>query len=315
MDPKISVIVPIYGVENYIEKCAHSLFSQTLDDIEYIFINDCTQDKSMDVLNNVLEKYPQRKKNVVFIENETNMGQVKSRKIGVDASSGDFIIHCDPDDWIECSMYEKLYNKAIKEDADFVWCHYYRVWENESRLKCFHTLETDTYSALKNLFNYKRIGSLWTQIIHKDIAKNSKIFWPKWNYSEDLCLVFQYILLSKKMAVVDEYLYYYRMRNDSISFNPTKARERIFGIASTLSFCENSIKTMNFNKLIYYIYGYEFDIKARYIKLFDNAKDRQKEWFTVFTNRSILDLIKSKLPVKRKLIYIVFQMHLYEILK
>ena len=80
--PKVSVIIPVYGVEKYIERCARSLFEQTLDDIEYLFIDDCTPDKSVDILKHVLEEYPQRKSQVVIHRMEKNSGQAAVRKWG-----------------------------------------------------------------------------------------------------------------------------------------------------------------------------------------------------------------------------------------
>ena len=80
MNPSVSVIVPVYKVEEYIEKCARSLFGQTLKDVEYIFVNDCTPDGSMDVLRKVLEEYPQRAAAVKFVEKSLNEGLPAARR-------------------------------------------------------------------------------------------------------------------------------------------------------------------------------------------------------------------------------------------
>lgn len=112
--PKVSVIIAVYGAEKYIEKCARSLFEQTLDDIEYIFVDDCTPDKSMDILISVLSDYPNRKNQVKIILNDTNLKQGRTRAVGMKATTGDYLIHCDPDDWVEHNMYELLYNKPMK---------------------------------------------------------------------------------------------------------------------------------------------------------------------------------------------------------
>ncbi len=105
--PKVSVIIPVYGVEKYIERCARSLFEQTLDDIEYLFIDDCTPDKSIEMLKQVLEDYPHRKPQVVIHRMEQNSGQAAVRKWGMQNAIGDYVIHCDSDDWVELTMYEE----------------------------------------------------------------------------------------------------------------------------------------------------------------------------------------------------------------
>ena len=128
--PKVSVLVPVYGVEKYIERCARSLFEQTMDDIEFIFVDDCTPDHSIEILKSVIEEYRLRfaeKKYEVRIERlPTNSGLAAVRRHGIQLATGDYIINCDSDDWVDVTMYEKMYNKAIEEDADMVVCDYYR---------------------------------------------------------------------------------------------------------------------------------------------------------------------------------------------
>ena len=80
--PKLSVVIPVYGVEKYIERCARSLFEQTLDDIEYIFVNDCTKDGSIDILNAVINDYPARKEQVRIVHHEKNKGLPFARQSG-----------------------------------------------------------------------------------------------------------------------------------------------------------------------------------------------------------------------------------------
>lgn len=112
--PKVSVIIPVYNVEPHIERCARSLFEQTLEEIEYIFVNDCTPDASMRILQNVLENYAQRKNQIIIINQPYNMGAAKAREIGIKAASGEYIIHCDSDDWVDKEMYRTMYEKAVK---------------------------------------------------------------------------------------------------------------------------------------------------------------------------------------------------------
>ena len=122
--PKISIIIPVYKVEKYIERCARSLFEQTLDDIEYLFIDDCSPDKSIEELKDILDEYPHRKSQTIIHRMERNKGQAAVRYWGVKNATGDYLIHCDSDDWVELDMYQQMYNKAIEEDADVVVCDY-----------------------------------------------------------------------------------------------------------------------------------------------------------------------------------------------
>ena len=121
--PKVSVIVPIYGVEKYIGRCAVSLFEQTLDDLEFIFVNDCTLDKSIEILKTTLENYPQRKVQTKILTMSKNSGLPAVRKYGVQHATGEYIIHCDSDDWIDINAYEMLYEKASSGNYDIVFCN------------------------------------------------------------------------------------------------------------------------------------------------------------------------------------------------
>ncbi len=120
--PKLSVVVPVYNVEKYIERCVRSLYDQTLDDIEYIFVDDCTPDNSMEVLQRVMEEYPERKQQTKIIVHTTNTGQSGSRKDGLLVATGDYIIHCDADDWVDVDMYENMYHRAVEDGVEAVCC-------------------------------------------------------------------------------------------------------------------------------------------------------------------------------------------------
>ena len=113
MIPKLSVIVPIWGVEKYIEKCARSLFESDLDDMEFIFVDDCTPDKSIELLEALMEQYPERKKQSSIVRHEVNKGLPQARKTGFEASRGEFVTYCDSDDWVAPSMYSKMLATAV----------------------------------------------------------------------------------------------------------------------------------------------------------------------------------------------------------
>ena len=98
MQPKVTVCVPIYNTAKYIGQCARSLFSQTLEEMEYLFINDCTLDDSIEILENVLEEFPQRKQQVRIINNKYNQGHFKVFKTLFSNASGEYVISCDSDD-------------------------------------------------------------------------------------------------------------------------------------------------------------------------------------------------------------------------
>lgn len=223
---KVSVVIPTYKVEQYIERCARSLFEQTLDSIEYIFVDDCSPDNSIAVMQKVLEEYPHRKDQVKIIRHEVNQGVGAARNHGVAACSGDYIIHCDPDDWVDLNMYENMYNKAVECSADMVYCDYYKVDENKTTF-VEHSGSLNRLEVLTEFFCDKSWGSLVNHLFSREIAKSSEIYCPDCIIvQEDLLRVAQMIKMCKKIIYINQPFYYYWQRQSSIlhSWNREKTK-------------------------------------------------------------------------------------------
>ena len=122
--PKVSVIIPIYNVEKYIDKCLKSIETQTIDSMEVILVNDGSQDLS----GNIAKIWAERQRNILvkYVEKE-NGGLSDARNYGLKYATGEFVAFLDSDDYVESTIYEKMYNKAINNNADFVECNF--VWE------------------------------------------------------------------------------------------------------------------------------------------------------------------------------------------
>ena len=123
--PAVSVIIPVYNVEPYMARCARSLFGQTLKDIEFLFIDDCSPDRSIEIMSEVLEEFPERKGQVTVFRMPCNSGQAAVRMQGIKMAKGEYLIHCDSDDYVLLpEAYERLYEKASAEDLDIVTCNF-----------------------------------------------------------------------------------------------------------------------------------------------------------------------------------------------
>lgn len=216
--PQVSVCIPIYNVEKYIEQCAQSLFEQILDDIEYIFIDDASKDNSLEILQRILNKYPHRQKQTKIIRHPENRGVSATRKEAILQASGDYIIHCDPDDWVESDMYLMLYEEAIRSGSDMVYCSFSREMSN---------LESVTYHEPKFLhpdeminafFSARSHGSLWNKLYRKSIAKDESIDWPdNITMCEDMRCNIQMLRKCRSISWVSKPLYHYRENHASLS--------------------------------------------------------------------------------------------------
>ena len=214
--PKVSVIIPVYGVDKYIERCARSLFEQTLDDIEYLFIDDCTPDQSIEILNRVLDEYPQRKNQVIIHQMEKNSGQAAVRKWGMLNATGDYVIHCDSDDWVDVTMYEKMFNKAIEEGSDVVVCDYV-VTDGEKIMDTVKSCgDTDVSKFIQRMLFQRDPWSLWNKLFNRSVCYKDLIY-PEGNMGEDMVICIQMTLLCKRMSYISGVYYNYYYNADSIT--------------------------------------------------------------------------------------------------
>ena len=139
----VSIIVPVYNVEKFIEKCTITLMEQDYKNIEYIFVNDCTPDNSMQVLSDTLAKYPNRKDDIKIINNAQNSGSSITRKNGFDIANGEYILFIDSDDWVELDMVSSMLKKAKETDADIVCCDYFLNFKNKQVYKSHNYINVD----------------------------------------------------------------------------------------------------------------------------------------------------------------------------
>lgn len=216
--PKVSVIVPIYNVAGYIERCVTSLFEQTLDDIEYIFIDDCTPDNSMEVLQSVIEKYQLRfveEKKVVRTERMlTNSHQATVRKHGIQLATGDFIIHCDSDDWVDNDLYEKMYNEAIRSGADVVMCPICDEYKDHARVRPMNVLFATCPEVVENWYKISVSMYTWNKLVRRSIHTDHNILpFEGINMWEDNGLMMRVMYHAKGLSQIEGSVYHYNQAN------------------------------------------------------------------------------------------------------
>ncbi|MBF6677315.1 glycosyltransferase family 2 protein [Campylobacter sputorum] len=211
-NPLISIIVPVYNVENFIEKCATTLFEQDYDNIEYIFVNECTPYNSIEVLNNTIKKYPNRKKSIKIINNIKNQGSSLSRKIGLDIANGEYILFVDSDDWVELDMVSSLVKEAIKTDADIICFDYFINFPiKEIKKKYLNRHYENNIEMLKDLLSGYINGFLGTKFAKMEIYK--KIKFPNFQYLEDVYLTTQLFYYANNIKYLNKNLYHYNQIN------------------------------------------------------------------------------------------------------
>ena len=216
--PKVSVIVPIYGVETYIERCVRSLFAQTLTDIEYIFVDDCTPDSSIDILKKLENEYSiqlqEERKTVKLFRMHENSGQAAVRNFAIQKATGDYVIHCDSDDWIDLDMYKIMYEKAEQTMADITICDFYQSSPNKNIYikACYHT---DKKQLIYDFMNRRGYWSLWNKLVRRNLYDDI-CYYPSENMGEDLVITLQLLHYANQVEYVKKAFYYYCINPSSI---------------------------------------------------------------------------------------------------
>lgn len=217
--PLVSVIIPIYGVEQYIERCARSLFEQTLKDIEYIFVDDATKDHSIKILQNIIEEYPERKSNVTIIHHKTNQGLPQARKTGIKNANGKYIAHCDSDDSVDKEMYQVMVEHAEKEKFDIVICDLLKIDStNRYHQSFFKETPSDKDYIFTNLFRNTCLHNLVGLLCNHQLYSND-LNYPTANMGEDFALVAQLFYYAHKIGYIQQPFYHYYQNPTSIMNN------------------------------------------------------------------------------------------------
>lgn len=190
---------------------------QTLQDMEYVFVDDCSPDNSMEILQRVLDDYPNRKAQVKVLHNDANVGAAQSRRNGLKACTGEYIICVDSDDYVSSDYCEKLYAKAVEEKADIVWCDFYKQQEDKwNVIKQSPNSDLSIDSEIKSLLLGHRQGALWNHLIRRELY-DAIVFFPTHNMAEDLTVLLQMYTTAYRLAYVANPLYYYRYNEASLS--------------------------------------------------------------------------------------------------
>lgn len=238
---KVSILVPIYGVESFIERCAISLFEQTYENIEYVFVDDCTNDNSIKVLSDVISRYPNRSPQVKVIRHPSNRGLAGTRNTAVYYSTGNFIIHVDSDDYVDISLVKSLVLKQKENDADIVVSSYKKFYSSFSESVEYPLLDSSLEYCLKTV-ERDIPGTIWGKLIRRSLYIDNNLRCQEGsNQGEDfqvLPLLFYY---AKSVAVLKECLYYYDCLNQgsySNSFTVRKHNENWKSMDIVKSFFE-----------------------------------------------------------------------------
>lgn len=257
---KITIIVAVYNVEKYIQRCVDSLLKQTHHNIEIILVDDGSKDNSPEIC----DQYAQKDERVKVIH-KPNGGVSSARQAGLDAATGDFVIHADPDDYVDADMIETLLVEALATNADIVTCDFYM---NERVMKPHYMSSAD---LLKKLISVETICVCWNSMVRRDfIVKHHVSFTPSWLcMSEDFLFICRLLVAGAKAVHLQRPFYHYWVNNVG-SLTNKKSEKKLLSIIAVIDELGKMVKSSDYDDFYTrkkYVVQY-----AYHAKMFKKAK-------------------------------------------
>ncbi|PKF74304.1 glycosyltransferase family 2 protein [Chryseobacterium sp. PMSZPI] len=268
----VSVIVPIYNVANYIEKCLVSLFSQTHNSIEFVFVNDCTSDNSIDILYQVLDRFPERKSAVKLVQHEKNKGLAAARITGISNASGEYIQHVDSDDFIDVNMVECLIKNARANNSDIVISDIWIEWLHKRKKAPQRFISKEQY--LVDILEGRIMPGVVNKLARKKIYVDYDIFPIEgMDVGEDLIVTPRLIYYADIITKVDDAFYYYVQYNPE-SYTKQFKIKALQNVSYVLDFLKTFFSNSFDNK---YLEALEVGISKKKVQYLKEAGSKNTE--------------------------------------
>lgn len=210
---KLSVIVPVYGVEKYIARCVRSVLSQSYEDIEVIFVDDATPDQSVAILQQTASEFPQKKWRIVH--HASNKGLAAARRTGIEVATGEYIMHVDSDDYLEHDALEKLAGIIQQTDADVVVMDFFFEWDCKRKVYS-DVFSSDSHEYCRLLISGANMPNAWRHVIRRSLYHQTGIYPTEGlNFGEDYLVLPRICWFANRIAKIQQPLYHYRQTNAS----------------------------------------------------------------------------------------------------
>lgn len=301
---KVSVILPVYGVAAYIEKCAKSLLNQTLQEVEFLFVDDHGSDNSIELLKQTIKGHP-REKQVRVLTPEHNLGAGMARNFAIPEAKGEYVIFVDSDDWIEPDMLECLYNEAKSQnDADLCYCQQYKDFEDhsaETMILKNPVVEPGLFTYEKKAFFLTHYVSYFTTFLFKRSFLNERtIRFPEDRSADDSFFLACALMTAESITRVDKPFYHYLIRPGSVTTtkDSVKYKKRLAVFSKLMAYAKEQKVYDSLKQELDFLY-----IKKGYISSLvnyvTNALEPRKDVFT-----EIYQALLAEVPDYKKNMYL-----------
>ena len=303
---KVSVIIPVYGVAKYIEKCVESLLAQTLEEMEFFMVDDHGPDNSIELAKKAIAGHP-REQQFHFLTPEHNLGAAGARNFAFPHAQGEYVAFVDSDDYIEPDMYEKLYTQAQENQCE--WCYSQMVKEypdgRQQLLAQPAVPEGELTPDIRRQMLIHFVAYFTTSIYRRDFLIKHRIYFPEYRFSEDSYFVWKVVMHAQRFSFIEHAFYHYIMQQNSVTnlYNENKHRQKV----EVFSLLLNNLKS----EQLYAAYKPELDylyikkgllIPLAICAIHTNYKQRMSEVFAAAT-KAIPDFwqndyLKKNFPIR-----------------
>ncbi len=276
---KVSVIIPIYNVSRFIERCAESLMQQTLREVEYIFVDDATPDNSISILEEMIARYPQRMKQVHIVHHAENKGLPAARNTGLAHATGEYIFHCDSDDYVEPTMLEEMYNTAKAQEADIVWCDWFLTFAQNERYMRQPSFDS-ALESLKAMLSGAMKYNVWNKLVRRSLYTDNDITFPAgYGMGEDMTMM-RLFANAKKVAYLPKAFYHYVKLNTG-AFSQTYSERHLQELKHNVSCISGYMQTKYGNALDKELAFFKLEAKFPFLISDDSKKyNLWQEWYS-----------------------------------
>lgn len=296
MEIKVSVIVPVYKVESFIGRCVQTLMEQSLTEVEYIFVDDATPDRSMEVLEQVLQRYPQRRPAVRILHHDENQGLPAARNTGLEMAKGEYIFHCDSDDFLELDMLEQLYDKATEIDADIVWSDWWLSFAKNERYMKQPEYRTPI-EALKGMLSGVMKFNVWNKLVKRKLYTDSKITFPAgYGMGEDMTMM-RLFARAEKVTYLPKASYHYVQLNTG-AFSKTYSNRHLEELQHNVSLLLRDLQGLFGDQLKREMAFFQLDVKFPFLITDDCSK--YKLWLSWYPEANKYILKNKRLSLRSR---------------
>lgn len=296
MQCEISVVIPVYNVKAFIERCATSLMRQTFKDVEYIFVNDASTDGSIGIVESIISQYPE--KNVRIIHHNENRGLPASRKTGYEAATGEYILNCDGDDFMEETMLEKMYEAVSKNNVDYAYCDFFLSYEKTERYMKCPEYKTPEEAMRKGYLGGAMKYNVWNKLIRRTLYEGVTFPVDHKKGGEDMIMM--YVLSrAKSITYVPEALYHY-VKTNAEAISEKFSEQRLTDIRHNADYAIQSVLRNCSGDWTKEIALFKLNVKLPF--LITDEPRRHEIWKQWYPEANAYIFENKELPMRTKLL-------------